>query len=176
LTLTKFVPDFSIQDNEVFTKSESPNNPALGFVVNKGGQDYKAWIFPAMSNTASVENLGLKLDLKGGALANFTGLEVSYEPGQWAVWTGCILMGVGLVIAFYIIHMRFWAIAVHDDRQGLVLWVGGTFNKNKEKFEERFEALVEAIAKELKARESEPPISVKKNEKESAHETTAVGV
>jgi cytochrome c biogenesis protein len=176
LTLTKFVPDFYIQDNEVFTKSESPNNPALGFVVNKGGQDYKAWIFPAMSNTASVENLGLKLDLKGGALANFTGLEVSYEPGQWAVWTGCILMGVGLVIAFYIIHMRFWAIAVHDDRQGLVLWVGGTFNKNKEKFEERFEALVEAIAKELKARESEPPISVKKNEKESAHETTAVGV
>jgi cytochrome c biogenesis protein len=175
LTLTKFVPDFYIQDNEVFTKSESPNNPALGFVVKKAGQEYKAWIFPAMAASASLESLGLKLELKDGVLANFTGLEVSYEPGQWAVWAGCLLMGVGLVIAFYVIHMRFWAIAVHDDKLGLVLWVGGAFNKNKERFEEKYEALVDAIGRELRARESEPQLENKSN-KESARETTTVGV
>jgi cytochrome c biogenesis protein len=175
LTLAKFVPDFYIQDNEVFTKSESPNNPALGFVVNKAGQEYKAWIFPAMGNAASIDSLGLKLELKGGTLANFTGLEVSYEPGQWAVWAGCLLMGLGLVIAFYVIHMRFWVIAVHDERQGLVLWVGGAFNKNKERFEERYDALVGAITRELKGRESEPQIGITKS-KESARETTTVGV
>ncbi len=176
LTLTKFVPDFYIQDNEVFTKSETPNNPALGFVVNKAGQDYKAWVFPAMGRSASVDAIGLKLDLKTGTLANFTGLEVSYEPGQWAVWAGCLLMGLGLVIAFYVIHMRFWAIAVHDERQGLVLWVGGAFNKNKEKFEERYNLLVDVITRELKGRESEPQIGGKANEKKSARETTTVGV
>jgi cytochrome c biogenesis protein len=175
LTLAKFVPDFYIQDNEVFTKSESPNNPALGFVVNKAGQEYKAWIFPAVGNAASIDSLGLKLELKGGTLANFTGLEVSYEPGQWAVWAGCLLMGLGLVIAFYVIHMRFWVIAVHDERQGLVLWVGGAFNKNKERFEERYNALVEAITRELKGRESEPQIGITKS-KQSARETTTVGV
>jgi len=176
LTLAKFVPDFYIQDNEVFTKSESPNNPALGFVVNKAGQEHKAWIFPANGNTAEVPALGITLTLTGGQLANFTGLEVSYEPGQWAVWTGCLLMGIGLVIAFYVIHMRFWAIAVHDEKQGLVLWVGGAFNKNKERFEDRYQALVAAIQREIQARESEPPLNINKKEKESARETTTVGV
>jgi cytochrome c biogenesis protein len=176
LTLVKFVPDFYIQDNEVFTKSESPNNPALGFVVNKAGQEHKAWIFPANSNTADVPALGMTLTLTGGQLANFTGLEVSYEPGQWAVWTGCLLMGVGLVIAFYVIHMRFWAIAVHDEKQGLVLWVGGAFNKNKERFEDRYNALVLAIQHEIQVREAEPPLNFNKKEKESARETTTVGV
>ncbi len=175
ITLTKFVPDFYIQDNEVFTKSESPNNPALGFVVNKAGQEHKAWIFPANGNTAEVPALGMTLTLTGGQLANFTGLEVSYEPGQWAVWTGCLLMGLGLVIAFYIVHMRFWAIAVHDEKQGLVLWVGGAFNKNKERFEDRFNALVASIRREVQARESEPPVNFNKKQKESARETTTVG-
>ena len=84
-------------------------------------------------------------------------------------------MGLGLVIAFYVIHMRFWAIAVHDERQGLVLWVGGAFNKNKEKFEERYNLLVDVITRELKGRESEPQIGGKVNEKKSARETTTVG-
>ncbi len=176
ITLAKFVPDFYIQDNEVFTKSESPNNPALGFVVSKAEQEHKAWIFPANGNTAEVPALGMTLTLTGGQLANFTGLEVSYEPGQWAVWTGCLLMGVGLVIAFYVIHMRFWAIAVHDEKQGLVLWVGGAFNKNKERFEDKYNALVAAIQREIKARESDPPLSFSKKERESARETTTVGV
>jgi cytochrome c biogenesis protein len=176
ITLAKFVPDFYIQDNEVFTKSESPNNPALGFVVNKAGQEHKVWIFTANGNTAEVPALGMTLALTGGQLANFTGLEVSYEPGQWAVWTGCLLMGIGLVIAFYVIHMRFWAIAVHDQKQGLVLWVGGAFNKNKERFEDKYNALVSAIQREIQARESEPLLSTNKKQKESARETTTVGV
>lgn len=174
LKFAKFVPDFYIQDNEVFTKSESPNNPALGFVVTKAGQEHAAWIFPAMSPTATVEKLGMTLRLAGGEMANFTGLEVSYEPGQWAVWAGVMLMFTGLVIAFYVIHMRFWVIAVHDEKKGLVLWVGGAFNKNKERFEERYNRLVEAIQRELRVREPEPQLGVR--EKESARETTTVGV
>lgn len=176
LALVKFVPDFYIQDNEIFTKSESPNNPALGFVINKAGQEHKAWIFPANGNTAEVPAVGMTLTLTGGQLSNFTGLEVSYEPGQWAVWTGCLLMGIGLIIAFYVIHIRFWAIAVHDEKQGLVLWVGGAFNKNKERFEDKYQALVAAIQHEIQVRESEPPMSFSKKQKESARETTTVGV
>ena len=84
-------------------------------------------------------------------------------------------MGLGLVIAFYIVHMRFWAIAVHDEKQGLVLWVGGAFNKNKERFEDRYNALVASIRREIQARESEPPVNFNKKQKESARETTTVG-
>ena len=65
-------------------------------------------------------------DLKPGY---FTGLEVSHEPGQWAVWTGVVLMGFGLAIVFYFVHTRFWAVPVRDAANGkLTLWIGGTAN------------------------------------------------
>jgi cytochrome c biogenesis protein len=81
----------------------------------------------------------------------FTGLQVSYEPGQWAVWAGCILMGVGLVMAFYFVHIRFWAVPISDDRGRLVLWVGASASKNRDQFEQRFRQLVGGIEEELKA-------------------------
>ena len=63
-------------------------------------------------------------DLKMG---HFTGLQVSHEPGQWGVWSGVVLMGVGLAFVFYVIHMRFWAAPVRDPESGKYsLWIGGS--------------------------------------------------
>ena len=59
-------------------------------------------------------------DLKMG---HFTGLQVSHEPGQWGVWSGVVLMGVGLAFVFYVVHMRFWAVPVRDRKDGQVLAV-----------------------------------------------------
>ena len=69
----------------------------------------------------------------------FTGLEVSHEPGQWLVWAGCLLMGAGLFVAFYMVHMRLWIVAVPDARGKLVLWIGGQANKNRDRFEQKFD-------------------------------------
>ncbi|HET8667261.1 MAG TPA: cytochrome c biogenesis protein ResB, partial [Terriglobales bacterium] len=86
-------------------------------------------------------------DLK---LNNETGLQVSYEPGQWAVWAGCLLMGVGLIISFYVVHVRFWAVAVNDGKGGLTLWVGAAANKrNREAFEQKFRELKQEVSDEL---------------------------
>ena len=59
-------------------------------------------------------------------------------------------MGLGLGVVFYLVHMRFWIVPVHNARGQLVLWLGGTANKNREVFEERFQRLVEEIQVELK--------------------------
>jgi cytochrome c biogenesis protein len=83
-------------------------------------------------------------------MAYFTGLEVSHEPGQWAVWAGVILMGLGLALVFYFVHMRVWAVPVHDAKGNLQLWIGGNSNKNKDAFENRFRDLVAQIESELK--------------------------
>ena len=83
-------------------------------------------------------------------MAYFTGLEVSHEPGQWAVWAGVILMSLGLGVVFYLVHMRVWAVPVHDARGQLFLWVGGTCNKNKDVFEQRFRKLVQEIESGIK--------------------------
>jgi cytochrome c biogenesis protein ResB len=85
-----------------------------------------------------------------------TGLEVSYEPGQWFVWAGCVLMGVGLFVAFYTVHMRIWAVAVPNTGGKLILWIGGAANKNKDRFEQKFEEVVAEIRDEI---ESNTPTS-----------------
>jgi len=60
------------------------------------------------------------------------------------------VMGLGLALAFYFVHARMWAVPVRDARGQLKLWVGGTANKNKDVFEQRFRKLVEQIESELK--------------------------
>jgi hypothetical protein len=43
-----------------------------------------------------------------------------------------------------------WAVPVRDGRDRLILWVGGTANKNKDVFEQRFRKLVKEIESEAK--------------------------
>lgn len=86
-----------------------------------------------------------------GTNGHFTELEVSHEPGQWAVWSGAILMGIGLTLVFYLVHRRIWIVPVRDPRSGkLSLWIGGSANRNRESFEQRFNDLVASIENELK--------------------------
>ena len=67
-----------------------------------------------------------------------------------SVWSGVVLIGVGLAFVFYVVHMRFWAVPVCDSKTGRYsLWLGGTANRNRDAFEERFNALIAAVEKEL---------------------------
>lgn len=85
-----------------------------------------------------------------GVSGHSTGLEVSHEPGQWGVWAGVVLMGFGLALVFYLVHMRFWVVPVRDPKTGkLSLWIGGNANRNRDGFEERFNELVASIENEL---------------------------
>jgi len=83
-------------------------------------------------------------------MGHFTGLQVSHEPGQWGVWAGVVLMGIGLTFVFYVVHMRFWVVPVRDPKTGKYsLWIGGTANRNRDAFEQRFHDLVASLEKEL---------------------------
>ena len=93
--------------------------------------------------------------IAGGEMGHFTGLQVSHEPGQWAVWGGVILLGIGLAFVFYIVHMRFWAVPVLDAKTGKYsLWIGGTANRNRDAFGQQFNDLVGAVEDELKSIQS----------------------
>jgi cytochrome c biogenesis protein len=81
-------------------------------------------------------------------MAAYTGLQVSHEPGQWGVWAGCVLMALGLVMAFYLVHQRFWAIAI-ETKSGQALWIGTAADKNREHFQESFTTLVNEVRAEL---------------------------
>jgi hypothetical protein len=62
-----------------------------------------------------------------------------------------VLIGIGLAFVFYVVHMRFWVVPVCDTKTGKYsLWIGGTANRNRDAFEQRFNHLVELVEKELK--------------------------
>jgi cytochrome c biogenesis protein len=151
--LEAFIPDFAVRGDQIVARSQEPVNPAIQVVVNskKSGQA-AAWIFPRYPEFAQPAESPYTFQFRDAKMGYFTGLQVSYEPGQWAVWGGVILMAVGLAMAFYFTPMRFWAVPVDDARGHVVLWVGASASKNRDEFQERFRRLTGAISKELDAK------------------------
>jgi cytochrome c biogenesis protein len=149
--LAEFIPDYVVQDGHVYARSNDVVNPAVHLIVTakKTSTIVNFWLpeIPGISENASSPYILEPKDLKTGL---YTGLQVSHEPGQWAVWGGVVLMAVGLTFVFYVVHMRFWVVPVRDGRGQLALWVGGASNRNREAFEHKFKQLVEQIQKELK--------------------------
>ena len=155
--MVEFIPDYVVRDGQVYTRSMQVENPAVHLAVTsaKSAKTINVWL-PAIPGFEQNAASPYTFEAKELQLAYFTGLQVSHEPGQWAVWGGVILMGLGLGMVFYLVHMRFWAVPVRNSRGQFVLWVGGAANKNKEVFEERFRKLLERIAIELKEDPAKP--------------------
>jgi cytochrome c biogenesis protein len=149
--LAEFIPDFVVSDGQVYARSTQLENPAAHLIVTSknSGQSINVWL-PPIPGLEQNSSSPYAFEGKDVQMAYFTGLEVSHEPGQWAVWAGVVLMGIGLTVVFYFVHTRIWVIPVRDARGQLRLWIGGTANKNKEGFEQRFRDLVEEIESELK--------------------------
>ncbi len=74
-----------------------------------------------------------------------TGLQVSKDPGVWIVYIGCILMLIGLWVAFFVFHKRIW-ILVRKENDTTHIFLAGTTNKNKAGFETEFNALSDTVA------------------------------
>ena len=149
--LAEFIPDYVVGDGQIYTRSNDLENPAAHLVVEsrKSGQAINFWL-PAIPGFEQNASSPYAFEGKDVQMAYFTGLEVSHEPGQWGVWAGVLLMGLGLALVFYFVHVRVWAVPVCDAHGQLTLWIGGTANKNKDVFEHRFRGLLEQIKSELK--------------------------
>jgi cytochrome c biogenesis protein len=146
-----FFSDYAVRDGQVYKRSNDVGSPAAHLIVSKksSGQNFDVW-FPQLEEVADNSKAPYVLQPKELSWEHFTGLQVSHEPGQWGVWSGVVLLGIGLAFVFYVVHMRFWAIPVRDERTGLYsLWIGGSANRNRDAFEERFNELVAAIEKEV---------------------------
>ena len=149
--LAEFIPDYVVQDGQVYARSNDLENPAVHLIVTsaKSGKSVNVWL-PAIPGFEQNSESPYSFEGKDIQMAYFTGLEVSHEPGQWGVWAGVILMGLGLALVFYLVHTRFWVVPVKDARGHLTLWLGGTANRNKDVFEQRFRKAVQEIESEMK--------------------------
>ena len=154
--LAEFIPDYVVRDGSVYGRSNELVNPAAHLVVEsrKSSQPINVWL-PPISDFEQNASSPYTFEGKNIQMAYFTGLEVSREPGQWAVWAGVILMGFGLLTVFYLAHNRIWIVPVRDARRHLQLWIGGAANRNKEAFEQRFCDITKEIEYEIKVRKTD---------------------
>ncbi|MGZ4826398.1 MAG: cytochrome c biogenesis protein ResB, partial [Terriglobales bacterium] len=148
VSLAEFIPDYVMREGQIYTRSKDPVNPALRLEITDRARQAKSevWLFPATRQ--QMGNSPLKFEFADLQMAAFTGLQVSHEPGQWLVWAGCLLMALGLVMAFYLVHQRFWAMAI-ETKNGPALWIGTAADKNREHFVEGFNRLIDDIRAEL---------------------------
>ena len=154
--LAEFIPDYVVGDGQVYTRSNDVVNPAVHLIVTsqdsktKANSSVNVWL-PNIPGFAENDRSPYSFEAKDLKIGNFTGLQVSHEPGQWAVWAGVILMGVGLTFVFYVVHVRIWVVPVRDGRGRVTLWVGGSANRNRDVFEQKFQKLVEQIQQQVQA-------------------------
>ncbi len=75
-----------------------------------------------------------------------TGLQVAKDPGVWLVYGGCLLMLVGLYIAFFMSHRKIYAL-IQPNGAGSTILFAGEANKNKVGFSDKFSEFISRLEK-----------------------------
>lgn len=103
------------------------------------------WLLKHDPRLDKQKNGDLYLTLEEVGTKEYTGLQVTKDPGVWVVWVGCGLMIIGLIVCFFFSHQRIWIRIPVRERGEIV--VAGSANKNRIGFEKQFEQLAGEIRK-----------------------------
>ena len=76
----------------------------------------------------------------------YTGLQITNDPGVWVVYTGFIMMIIGIFITFFMSHQRVCIEIVKSGNKSKVI-VTGTANKNKLAMQQRIKKISNQLAK-----------------------------
>lgn len=129
-----------------FTYAEQMSNPAVYISFSeKGKPKYSGWILKRHPGTWNLPEGHIVefVDLWG---IQYTGLQVRRDPGVWVVYLGCIVMAIGLYIAFFMSHKRLWVRLIEENNSTKVI-IGATANKNRQAYERRIEKMLDHIKK-----------------------------
>jgi cytochrome c biogenesis protein len=89
--------------------------------------------------------------IKDTDILEYTGLQVAWDPGVPVVWLACVIMILGLYMAFFVAHQRIWVRVDLDSDETAVL-MAGTSNRNPASFENHFEAALDQLKKAIKGK------------------------
>ena len=80
---------------------------------------------------------------EGVTSKEYTGLQVTKDPGVWIVWIGSGLMIFGLIVSFFFSHQRVWIRIPKSSDEEIIL--AGSTNKNRVGFEKTFNHMVDGV-------------------------------
>ena len=142
-----FLPDFALSEGVAYSKTQRLNNPAA-FVIARdaetGERLFRTWSFSKMPQMQNVVDSNYKFYLEGFKAPQFTGLEMSWDPGVPVAYSAFAVMIVMLVGNLMLSHQSVW---VHVDESTGRITVGGRSRKGD--FTPEFEKIVAGIQREL---------------------------
>ncbi|NWF93496.1 MAG: cytochrome c biogenesis protein ResB [Syntrophaceae bacterium] len=123
-------------------------------VLFKGNQEPRAfWVLKDLKRFDLRNDHDFIITLEGVTPKEYTGLQVTKDPGVWVVWIGSAMMILGLVISFFFSHQRVWVRIPRESTKEVVL--AGSTNKNRVGFEKMFNQLVEGVQRRMKFQQPE---------------------
>jgi len=77
----------------------------------------------------------------------YTGLQITKDPGIWFVYTGFIIMLVGIFVTFFISHRQYFVEVIEKTPGACQVFISGVSNKNKFGMNQKLDHLKEEIQK-----------------------------
>jgi cytochrome c biogenesis protein len=111
--------------------------PAVLIALEKEGAPRSEPVVVQESGGAPIAVSDFLMRLDGVESAMYTGLQVAKDPGVPIIWAGCILITVGLLVAFFVSHRRVWA-RVTPGVRGSEILIAGNASRNRMAFEKWF--------------------------------------
>jgi cytochrome c biogenesis protein len=141
-----FIPDFIIgEGGQIFSRSNQPNNPAVLIEGRENNEiKFRQWIFARFPDAHFSPQSEYKFELIDFKAPEYTGLQVTRDPGVIFVWIGCGLVMIGLFSSFYIFYRRIW-LTIEKDENFVRVWIGGVTKKGKPQFEEEFKKIIKKL-------------------------------
>jgi cytochrome c biogenesis protein len=77
----------------------------------------------------------------------YTGLQITKDPGIWFVYSGFIIMLLGIFVTFFISHRQYFVEVIEKSPGACQVFISGVSNKNKYGMTQKLEHLKEEIQK-----------------------------
>ncbi len=120
-----YYPDFVRDKEKGYTRSKLPNNPAVKVHYHgpegRAGTAWAFYKFPDFSHDTSAPYIfqlvegkqagTYELKVYGQQQGYYSGLQVVRDPSVPAVYTGCVILVLGLFLSFYVPFRRVWVVA-----------------------------------------------------------------
>ncbi|UCD34566.1 MAG: cytochrome c biogenesis protein ResB [Nitrospiraceae bacterium] len=133
------------------TYSDKMVNPAVAIEFSQQGKDpYIGWILNRYPETGFLPG-GHKVSFADYWGVEYTGLQVSKDPGVWLIYLASIIMAVGLYVCFFISHRKIW-INISSDRKSVRVSMGGSTNRNRINFERELDRIASEATKAIEGR------------------------
>ncbi|MBI5695450.1 MAG: cytochrome c biogenesis protein ResB [Nitrospirae bacterium] len=148
MVITQMAPDVAMgPGNQLVAQSDQFKGSAAAIMqfFDSHGHQVDQAVIMNMDPSSQPKNIPFSLSIMGYRGPFYTGLQVTYDPGVWVVWIGCILMVLGICVAFFTTHKRVWVRLKEGEKGSVVITAGGSANKNRYAFERDFDRLVERL-------------------------------